>query len=156
MVKRLQAIPKHLNIDKRKMLDIQPDPKKSPHETINKTETVKTEPQVECHSYCLCTYEDTWDSEKKNITQIRTLQKCDHCKKYHELCLNYNSESSSSSWADMMEKNLKWDKQQNLDDENQEATHNIKSWRTTPYNSGPLPLECCRGRHGYRREIKPF
>ena len=26
----------------------------------------------------------------------------------------------------MMEKDLKWNKQQNLDDENQEATHNIE------------------------------
>ena len=28
--------------------------------------------------------------------------------------------------ADMMEKKLKWNKQQDLDDENQEATHNIE------------------------------
>ena len=64
---------------------------------------------------------------KKNITRLRVLEKCDHCKRHHELYLNYNSESSSSSWADMMEKKLKWNKQQDLDDENQEATHNIES-----------------------------
>ena len=34
-------------------------------------------------------------------------KKCDHCKGQHELCLNYNSENSSSAWADMMEKDLK-------------------------------------------------
>ena len=43
-----------------------------------------------------------------------------------ELCLNYNSENNSSLWADMMEKDLEWNKQQNLDDENQEATQNIE------------------------------
>ena len=52
--------------------------------------------------------------------------KCDHCKKHHELYLNYNSENNPSSWADMMEKNLKWNKHQDLDDENQKATHNIE------------------------------
>ena len=64
---------------------------------------------------------------KKNVAQIGMLRKCDHCKKHHELCLNYNSENNSSLWADMIKKNLKWNKQQNLDDENQEATHNIES-----------------------------
>ena len=54
-------------------------------------------------------------------------EKCDHCKRHHELCLNYDFENNSSSWADMMEKDLKWNKQQDLDDENQEATHNIES-----------------------------
>ena len=63
---------------------------------------------------------------KKNITKLKVLRKCDHCKKHHKLCLNYNSESSSSLWVDMMEKDLKWNKQQNLDDENQETTHNIE------------------------------
>ena len=29
--------------------------------------------------------------------------KCDHCKKHHELYLNYNSENNSSSWAHMMD-----------------------------------------------------
>ena len=52
---------------------------------------------------------------------------CDHCKKHHELYLNYNSENNSSLWVDMMEKKLKWNKQQNLDEKNQETTHNIES-----------------------------
>ena len=94
---------------------------------INKTETVKTEPQMECQSFCLCIHENVWDSEKKNVIELAVLKKCNHCKKHHELYLNYNSENNSSSWADMMEKKLKWNEQQNLDDVNQEATHNIKS-----------------------------
>ena len=64
---------------------------------------------------------------KKNITKLKMLKKCDHCKKHHELYLNYNSENISSLWADMMEKDLNWNKRQNLDDENQKATHNIES-----------------------------
>ena len=55
---------------------------------------------------------------KKNVIDINSWKIYDHCKKHHELYFNYNSESSSSLWADMMEKNLKWNKQQNLDDEN--------------------------------------
>ena len=65
MVKGLRAIPKHPNINKRKTLDVQSDSQKSPHETINKTETGKTEPQTKCQSLCLCSYENIWDSEKK-------------------------------------------------------------------------------------------
>ena len=75
---------------------------------------------------CLCNQEYIWDSDQKNIIDWGSWEKCDHCKRHHELYLNYNSENSSSSWADMMEKKLKWNKQQNLDDENQEATHNIE------------------------------
>ena len=126
-MKGLRAILKHLNTDKKKILDIKPDPQKFPHETFNKTETDRFEPQVECQSLCLCSHENIWDSEKKNITEIGILKIYDHCKKHHELYLNYNSEKKKSSWADMMEKNLKWNKQQNLDDENQKAIHNIKS-----------------------------
>ena len=62
MVKGLRAIPKHPNINKRKTLDVQSDSQKSPHETINKAKTGKTK----CQSLCLCSYEDIWDSEKKN------------------------------------------------------------------------------------------
>ena len=127
MVKGLRAIPKHLNTDKGKMLDIQFDSQKFLHEIINKAETEKIKPQMECQSFCLCSYENIWDSEKENVTKIGIFKKCDHCKGYHELYLNYNSENNSSSWADMMEKILKWNKQQNLDDENQKAIHNIKS-----------------------------
>ena len=64
---------------------------------------------------------------KKNITELGALKKCDHCKKHYELYLNYNSENSSSSWADMIKKHFEWDQQQNLDDENQKTIHNIKS-----------------------------
>ena len=121
MVEKLQAIPKHLKIDKRKTLDVQPKLQKFPHETFNTAES-----QIKCQSLCLCSHEDVWDSEKKNVIELAVWKKCDHCKKHHELYLNYNSENNSSLWADMMEKNLKWNKQQNLDDENQEATHNIE------------------------------
>ena len=63
---------------------------------------------------------------KKNVVELGLWKKCDHCKKHHELYLNYNSENNSSSWADMMEKDLKWNKQKDLDDENHETTHNIE------------------------------
>ena len=47
--------------------------------------------------------------------------------KHHELYLNYNSKGNSLSQTDILEKNLKWNKQQDLDDENQKTTHNIES-----------------------------
>ena len=52
----------------------------------------------------------------------------------------------------MMGKNLKWNKQQNLDDENQKTTHNIefKKKANTFYSNGPLFLECCKKKNGYR------
>ena len=75
---------------------------------------------------CLCKQKYIWDSDQKNIIDWGLWEKCDHCKKHHELYLNYNSEKKNSLWADMMEKNLKWNKQQNLDDENQKPTHNIE------------------------------
>ena len=75
---------------------------------------------------CLCNQKYIWDLDEKNIIDYGSWEKCDHCKKHHELYLNYNSESSFSSWADMMEKDLKWNKQQDLDDENQKTTHNIE------------------------------
>ena len=86
-------------------------------------------------------------------------KKCDHCKKYHELYLNYNSENNSSLWVDIMEKKLKWNKQQNLDDENQETTHcydlslrqgrfagnvcqslRLAVWANVPWNVGNVQL----------------
>ena len=60
MVKKLRAIPKHLNIDKRKTLDVQFDSQKLPHETFN-----MAEPQTECQSFYLCSQQNIWDSEKK-------------------------------------------------------------------------------------------
>ena len=64
--------------------------------------------------------------KKKNVVDMDSWEKCDYCKKQYELTLNYNFENNSSSWADMMGKKLKWDKQQILDDKNQKAIHNIK------------------------------
>ena len=83
--------------------------------------------------------------------------KYDNCKKHHELYLNYNSENSFSLWADMMKKNLKWNKQQDLDDENQKTTHNIEFLKkNTPCNNGLLFLKYCKSGNGYRREINFF
>ena len=65
MVERLRAIPKHFNIDKRKMLDVQPELQKFPYETINTAERGRAKLQTKCQNFCLCSYEDIWDLEKK-------------------------------------------------------------------------------------------
>ena len=65
MVEKLRTIPRHLNIDKKKTLDVQFDSQKFPHETINMAGKSKTKPQTKCQSFCLCSYENIWDSEKK-------------------------------------------------------------------------------------------
>ena len=97
------------------------------------------------------------DSDEKNIIDLESWEKCDHCKGHHELYLNYNSENNSTSWADMMGKNLKWNKQQDLDDENQKTTHNIEfKKKNTLYSNGLLFLEYCKKKIGYRRKIKFF
>ena len=44
MVKKLRAVPRHLNIDKKRTLDVQPDSQKFPHETFNMARKSKTEP----------------------------------------------------------------------------------------------------------------
>ena len=59
MVERLRANPKHLII-KKKTLDVQPDSQKFFHETFN-----MIKPQIKYQSFCLCSHEDIWDSEKK-------------------------------------------------------------------------------------------
>ena len=64
VVEKLRAVPKHMNIDKRKTLDVQFDKKKSPHETINIKN--KTAQKNECQNLCLCRPKNIWDSEKKN------------------------------------------------------------------------------------------
>ena len=71
---------------------------------------------------------------KKKIINLGMWTKCDHCKKHHELYLNYNFENNSSSWADMMEKKLKWNEKQNLDDKTrkQPTTSNFKRKRIHP------------------------
>ena len=108
--KGLRAIPRHLDIDKRKTLDVQFDTQKFLYETFNTKTKGKTKPGKECQSLCLCSQENIWDSEKENVVDMDSWKICDHCKRHHKLYLNYNSEGSSSSWADMVEKNLKWDK----------------------------------------------
>ena len=45
-----------------------------PHETINTAGKTKSEPQIKCQSFCLCSYEDIWDSEKKNY-EARNVEK---------------------------------------------------------------------------------
>ena len=91
----------------KKTLDVQPDSQKFPHETFNTATGGKTEPKTECQSFCLCSQEDIWDSEKENGIDINSWKIYDHCKRYHKLYLNYNSENSSTLWADMMEKIIK-------------------------------------------------
>ena len=59
-VERLLAVLKHLNIDIKKTLDVQPDSQKFFYKTFN-----KAEPQTKCQNLCLCSYENIWDSEKK-------------------------------------------------------------------------------------------
>ena len=102
MVEKLRAVPKHLNIDKRKTLDVRPETQKFPHETFNTNN--KTAQKNECQNLCLCNKKNIWDSKEKNITYLRMWKNCDHCKGHHELYLNYNSENSSSLWADMIKK----------------------------------------------------
>ena len=121
MIKKLRAIPKHAINDtgKEKTLDAQPKNDFFFHETPN----TKTQNKNDYQNMCLCNQEYIWDLDENNIIDYESWEKC---KGHHELCLNYNFENSFSSWADMMEKNLKWNKQQNLDDQNQKATHNIE------------------------------
>ena len=84
-------------------------------------------------------------------------KKCDHCKRHHELYLNYNSENNFSSWADMMGKkkginNKIW----TMKTRKQPTISNLKKKRKTPCNNGPLFLEYCKNKNGYRRKIKFF
>ena len=65
ITKESRAVPKRLNIDKKKTLDVQPESQRSPHQTFNKTGKSKTEPQTECQSFCLCNQKNIWDSKKK-------------------------------------------------------------------------------------------
>ena len=123
MIKKLLAIPKHANNNTgKKTLDAQPGNEFFFYET-HKT---KTQNKKNCQNMCLCNQKYIWDSNEKNITDWGSWEKCDHCKRNHELYLNYNSINSFSLWADMMKKDLEWNKQQYLADENQEATHNIE------------------------------
>ena len=118
-----------LMILKKKTLDAQPKNDFFFHETFN----TKTQNKNDCQNMCLCNQKYIWDLDEKNIIDYGSWEKCDHCKKHHELYLNYNSENSFSLWADMMEKKLKWNKQQDLDDENQKATHNNEFKKKSKY-----------------------
>ena len=86
-----------------------------------------------------------------------SLEICNHCKKQYEFYLNYNSESNFSLWADMMEKNLEWNKQQNFEDENHETIHSIKFKKCTkiPGDNGPLFLERRGKSKGIDEKSKP-
>ena len=110
-------------LEKKKRWTPNPGMKKKIHEIFN----TETQNKKDCQNMCLCSQEYIWGLDEENIIDYGSWEKCDHCKRHHELCLNYNSEGNSSSWTDMMEKDLEWNKQQNLDDENQKATHNIES-----------------------------
>ena len=72
--KKMRAIPRHLNIDKKKTLDVQPDPQNFFYETINKAKKGKTKLQTKCQNFYLCSYENVWDSEKENITKLGVLK----------------------------------------------------------------------------------
>ena len=89
IMKGLRAIPKHLNINTKKTLDVQFETQFFFHETFN-----TTKPQIKCQSLCLCSQKNIWDS-KKNVIDINSWKIYDHCKKHHELYLNYNSEYNS-------------------------------------------------------------
>ena len=121
MVEKLQAVPKHLKIDKKKRWTFNPNHKNFPTRHL-----IRQNYKQNAKAF-VCAATKTFGIQKKNVIELAVWKKCDHCKRHYELYLNYNSENNPSSWADMMEKDLKWNKQQNLDDENQEATHNIES-----------------------------
>ena len=40
------------------------------------------------------------NSDEKNIIDWRSWEKCNHCKKQHELYLNYNSNGNFSLWVE--------------------------------------------------------
>ena len=122
MTKRLQTIPEYITHDKIKTLDVQN--KTFSHKIIN----TKTQNKKKCQNLCFCSHGYIWDSDHEKVDDTNgSLKICNYCKGEHEYCLNYNSENNNSFWADMMEKDLEWNQQQNLDDETQEMIHNIKS-----------------------------
>ena len=65
IVKRLRAIPRCMNNDKGKK------------RTRN---SHKTGQKGECQSLCFCNQKYIWDSDEKNITDLRSWKKCDHWK----------------------------------------------------------------------------
>ena len=91
MVKRLWAVPKHLSIDKRKTLDVQPDIQIFfTRHLIQKRKTKKNA------KTCACAAKNLFGIQIKKTSLIMGHKKCDNCKKHHELYLNYNSENSFS------------------------------------------------------------
>ena len=51
---------------------------------------------------CFCKQKYIWDSNEKNIIDIKLLEICNHCKKQYEFCLNYNSENNFLLRADLI------------------------------------------------------
>ena len=120
----LPAVPRHLNINKKKRWTFNLTQKKFPMKHLLQTAKRHRGTNAKMCAYAI---KKTFGIQKnKNIIDLRMWKKCDHCKRHHELYLNYSSENNSSSWADMMEFFLKWNKQQDLDDENKKITHNIE------------------------------
>ena len=69
MVKKLRAVPKHLDIDKNKTLDVQPDSQKFPHETFN---TAKKKKQNHKQNFKVFVYaaKKTFGIQKKKMSLI--------------------------------------------------------------------------------------
>ena len=85
MVKKLRAIPKHaINDIGKKTSDAQPKNEFFFHETHN----TETQNKKNCQNMCLCNQKYIWDLDQKNIIDLGLWEKCDHCKKHHELYLN--------------------------------------------------------------------
>ena len=93
MVEKLRAVPRHLNIDRKKTLDVQPKIQKNSHETLN----TETQTKNDFQNMCLCNQKYIWDLNEKNIIDYGLWEKCEHCKKHHELYLNYNFENNFAS-----------------------------------------------------------
>ena len=107
IIKKLRAAPKHLNIDKKKRWTFNLTQKKFPiKQLIQKTKRYKKTNATTC-AYAT---KKTFGIQKIYIIDLGMWKKCDHCKKHHELYLNYNSENNFSSWVDMMDFFLKWNK----------------------------------------------
>ena len=60
-MEKLRAIPRHLNIDKRKTLDVHPETQKFFHEAIN----TETQNKNDCQNMCLCNQKYILDWMKK-------------------------------------------------------------------------------------------
>ena len=79
IMEKLRAVPKHLNIDKKRSLDVQPEIQKFPQETFN----TETQNKNDYQNISLCNQTYIWDLDEKNIIDYGSWEKCDHCKKHH-------------------------------------------------------------------------